>query len=61
MDKRIGYTYNPSGITEMPFDSAQPYQVFDLSGQSRGNDLQCLPQGMYIVRQNGCSRKIQVK
>ena len=61
MDHRLGYTFVPSGITEVEVDLAQPYQVFTLSGQSCGHSLGGLRSGIYIVRQGNSSKKIVKK
>ena len=61
MDKRLGYTYDPSGIQEMEVDYDQPYEVFTLSGQSCGYSLDGLKAGIYIVRQGQSSTKIVKK
>lgn len=61
MDHRLGYTFVPSGITEVEVDLAQPYQVFTLSGQSCGHSLDGLRPGIYIVRQGNSSKKIVKK
>jgi len=60
MDKKLGYTYEPSGIAHMPFDDTLPYQIFNLSGQPCTGNLHQLPHGIYIVRQGNNTRKIQV-
>ena len=61
MDKKLGYTYKPSGINELHVDMAQPYQVYSLSGQPYGNSVENLPSGIYVVRQGTATRKIVVK
>jgi len=61
MDKKLGYTYKPSGISELHVDMAQPYQVYSLSGQPYGNSVENLPSGIYVVRQGTATRKIVVK
>jgi len=61
MDKKLGYTYNPSGISALRLDKTQPYQVFSLSGQSCGNSVESLSPGIYIVRQGTATQKIVVK
>ena len=58
MDRRLDYTYVPSGIEEVEVDLTQPYQVFTLSGQLCGTTLDGLRPGIYIVRQGLSSRKI---
>ena len=61
MDKKLGYTYKPSGISELRFDETQPYQVFLLSGQPYGNSVDNLSPGIYVVRQGTIAKKIVVK
>lgn len=61
MDKKLGYTYNPSGINTLRLDRTQPYQVFSLSGQSCGNSVESLSPGIYIVRQGTATQKIIVR
>ena len=61
MDKKLGYTYKPSGITEAMVDFAKPYQVFTLSGQPCGQNLQALSPGIYVVRQGQQARKIVIR
>ncbi len=61
MDKKLGYTYHPSGVSTLRLDKTQPYQVFSLSGQSCGNSIESLSSGVYIVRQGTTAQKIVVK
>lgn len=61
MDKKLGYTYEPNGIANVSLDITLPYQIYNLSGQSFNGDVQHLPQGIYIVKQGGTSKKLQVK
>ena len=61
MDKKLGYTYKPNAISELPLDRTQPYQVFSLSGQPYGNGLEGLSPGIYIVRQGSATQKIVVR
>ena len=61
MDKKLGYTYKPNGISELRLDMAQPYQVYSLSGQPYGNSVASLPPGIYIIRQGTATQKIVVK
>ena len=61
MDKRLGYTYDPSGIQEMEVDWDLPYEVYTLSGQSCGYSLDGLKAGIYIVKQGQSSAKIVKK
>ena len=61
MDKKLGYTYKPNGINELHLDISQPYQVYSLSGQPYGNNIESLPSGIYVVRQGSATQKIIVK
>ena len=68
MDKRLGYTFVPTGITEVSVESSessidltQPYDVFSVSGQPSGNTIRGLRPGIYIVRQGHATRKIGVR
>ena len=61
MDKKLGYTYKPNGISELRVDRSQPYQVYSLSGQPYGNSIDHLPSGIYIIRQGTATQKIVVK
>ena len=61
MDRIIGYTYNPSGITDFSLDTSQSYQIYNLSGLPYTGDLINLPKGIYIVKQGRSSRKVQVR
>jgi len=61
MDNKIGYTYDPDGISSPSIGFSKSYQIFNLSGQPCVSDLQHLPQGIYIMKQGSNSRKVQVK
>ena len=61
MDKKLGYTYKPSGIQETRFDASKPLQVYTLSGQPCGQDLQNLSPGIYVVRQGQQARKMVIR
>ena len=61
MDRKLGYTYVPSGISEWRVDRTLPYQVYSLSGQPCGNSLEGLSPGVYVVRQGSATQKIVVK
>ena len=61
MDKRLGYIYVPSAISEVVVDMNQPYEVFTVSGLFCGNDLSRLRPGIYIVRQGQAARKMVVR
>lgn len=61
MDRKLGYTYIPNGISELRIDKAQPYQVFSISGQPCGNSVESLPSGIYLIRQGSATQKIVVR
>lgn len=61
MDRRLDYTYVPSGINEVEIDLSQPYEVFTLAGQACGRSLDGLRAGIYIVKQGQSSKKIVKK
>ena len=61
MDKKLGYTYEPSGIQETRLDMSKPLQIFTLSGQPCGQSLQNLSPGIYVVKQGQQARKIVVR
>ena len=63
MDNKLGYTYDPSGIsdTASDFDFSQSYSIYNLSGMYCGSELHHLPQGVYILRQGRNVRKITVQ
>ena len=61
MDKKLGYTYEPSGIQEARLDMSKPLQIFTLSGQPCGQSLQNLSPGIYVVKQGQQARKIVVR
>ena len=61
MDNKIGYTYQPDGISDLSRDGNFPQRVYSLSGQPCSADLEHLPKGIYIQRQGRQSRKIQVR
>lgn len=61
MDKRLDYTYVPSGITDISVDLQLPYDVFSVSGQPYGHSLEGLRPGIYIVRQGHATIKIVVR
>lgn len=61
MDKRLGYTYVPSGIEEVEVDMNLPYEVFTLSGQAMGQSLEGLKAGIYIVKQGQTTKKVVKK
>ena len=61
MDRKLDYTYVPSGIEEVDVDLSLPYEVYTLSGQACGSALDGLRPGIYIVRQGQSARKIMKK
>ena len=61
MDKRLDYTYVPSGITDVSVDLQLPYDVFSISGQPYGHSLEGLRPGIYIVRQGHATKKMIVR
>lgn len=61
MDKKLDYTYEPSGIQETRLDMSKPLQIFTLSGQPCGQSLQNLSPGIYVVKQGQQARKIVVR
>ncbi len=58
MDKRLNYTFIPTDIADIHFDSAQPYQVFTVSGRYCGNTLDGQGHGVYIVKQGDQAHKV---
>jgi hypothetical protein len=61
IDNKLGYVYEPKGITENAIDLTQPYHVFNMSGQPCAGNLQHLPRGIYIVRQGRHAQKVRVQ
>jgi hypothetical protein len=68
MDKRLGYTFVPTGITEVSAESSgssidftQPYDVYSVSGQPSGHSLEGLRPGIYILRQGHATRKMIIR
>ena len=61
MDKKLGYSYDLSGITEISIDFAEPSKVFDMSGKQYNGNMQQLPRGIYIVKQKNNIRKVLVR
>lgn len=68
MDKRLGYTFVPTGITEVSVESSeslidftQPYDVYSVSGQPSGHSLEGLRPGIYILRQGHATRKMIIR
>jgi hypothetical protein len=58
MDSKLGYIYEPSGITIATPDITLPYEVWSVSGQSMGSNLSTLPAGIYVVRQGQATQKV---
>ena len=61
MDRKLGYTYKPNAISELPVDKDKPYQVFSLSGQFCGSSQESLSPGIYLIRQGSATQKIVVR
>jgi len=61
MDNKLGYVSAPDGIAATMVSDNGGRQVYNLSGQSVGTDLQALQKGVYIVREGGRTRKVQVR
>ncbi len=68
MDNKLGYIYTPpappeSALQDMPamtIDYSMPYQVFTITGQNAGNDINILSQGVYIIRQGTACGKVMI-
>ena len=58
MDNKLGYSYTDNGIAAAKVDFTQSYQVYNMAGQPCSTNMQCLPAGVYIVRQGQCATKI---
>ena len=58
MDKKLGYTFIPSSIADVPINYDAPYEVFTLSGRHCGKSLDGLARGVYVVRQGGRTQKV---
>ena len=58
MDNKLGYIYEPSGITVATSASNLPDVIWSLSGQPLGCDMSTLPPGIYVVRQGQTTRKM---
>ena len=66
MDNKLGYTYVPpvdatDDVTTEPFNMQEPYKVYTITGQLVGNNINSLPAGAYILRQNSATRKILIQ
>ena len=58
MDKRLNYTFIPSGISYAHVNLDQPYRVYTVSGRYCGNSLKGQVHGVYIVKQGNAVQKI---
>ncbi len=58
MDKRLNYTFIPSGISYAHVNLDQPYRVYTVSGRYCGNTLEGQVHGVYIVKQGNAVQKI---
>ena len=61
MDRKLNYTYNPTGIIDMCVDTSKPYQVFTLSGRNCGDNINSQRPGIYILRQGMAVKKVIVR
>ena len=61
MDKKLNYTFVPSGIADVSVDTSKAYQVFTLSGRYCGTKLDGLSPGIYLMRQGKVVEKVVVK
>ena len=61
VDRKLGYTYKPNAISELPVDKDKPYQVFSLSGLFCGSSQESLSPGIYLIRQGSATQKIVVR
>ncbi len=72
IDNKLGYTFvprepepdpniNTDGISAHHVNWKAPYNVYSMSGQCVGNDLNVLSSGVYIVRQGKTARKIIIQ
>ena len=50
-----------TGIKDVVIDTSAPYQIYNLSGTRVSLSVDQLPAGIYILRQNGTTRKIAIK
>lgn len=63
MDRKLGYTYIPSAVSDLTAESAvidfgKPYEVFTTSGRYCGRSIEHQPRGIYIIRQGGKTLKV---
>ena len=61
MDKKLNYTFVPSGIADVSVDTSKAYQVFTLSGRYCGTRIDGLSPGIYLMRQGKVVEKVVVK
>lgn len=72
IDNKLGYTFvprepepdpniNTDGISAHHVNWKAPYNVYSMSGQCVGNDLNVLSSGVYIIRQGKTARKIIIQ
>lgn len=61
MDKKLNYTFVPSGIADVAVDTSKAYQVFTLSGRYCGTRIDGLSPGIYLMRQGKVVEKVVVK
>ena len=61
MDRKLNYTYNPTGIIDMCVDTSKPYQVYTLSGRNCGDNINSQRPGIYILRQGMAVKKVIVR
>ena len=59
MDRRLGYTHTPTDLQSPITNSLWPVAVWDIMGNLiyTGEQMPTLPQGLYIIRQNGNTEK----
>ena len=59
MDRRLGYTHTPTDLQSPITNSLWPVAVWDIMGNLiyTGEQMPTLPQGLYIIRQNGKTEK----
>lgn len=64
MDRKLGYTYTDLPIirptSPVDFDPIQPYSVYTITGMKIDNNMDNLPQGIYIITQGSVSFKIVI-
>lgn len=72
IDNKLGYTFvprepepdpniNTDGISAHHVNWKAPYNVYSMSGQCVGNDLNVLSSGVYIIRQGKTAHKIIIQ